>query len=97
MEHKMSQITRTAVLASPLRWQILQMLKSGEALTASQVAAVVQRDFDGVSKHLRAMRATGVLASQPGEDRRNTHCFIPAEFRREPGILDFGVCRVRLT
>jgi len=47
MEHKMSQITRTAVLASPLRWQILQMLKSGEALTASQVAAVVQRDFDG--------------------------------------------------
>jgi len=85
-----------AVLASPLRWQILQMLKSGEALTASQMAAVVQRDFDGVSKHLRVMRDAGVLASQPGEDRRHTHYFLPEKFRREPGILDFGVCRVRV-
>jgi hypothetical protein len=55
-----------AALASPLRWQILQMLKSGEALTASQVATVVERDFDGISKHLRVMRAAGVLESQPG-------------------------------
>jgi predicted transcriptional regulator len=85
-----------AALASPLRWQILQMLKSGESLTASRVATVVQRDFDGISKHLRVMRAAGVLASQPGADRRNMQYFIPAGFRREPGIVDFGVCRVPL-
>jgi predicted transcriptional regulator len=85
-----------AVLASPLRWQILQMLKSGEALSASEVAAAVKRDFDGVSKHLRLMQKAGVLGCQFGADRRFTEYFIPAEFRREPGVLDFGVCRVRL-
>ena len=85
-----------AVLASPLRWQILQMLKSGETLTASQAAAAVRRDFDGVSKHLRVLREAGVLASQPGEDRRHTHYFLPEQFRREPGFLDFGVCRIQL-
>jgi predicted transcriptional regulator len=84
------------VLASPLRWQILQMLKSGETLSASEVAAALKRDFDGVSKHLRLMQKAGVLGLQFGADRRFTEYFIPAEFRREPGVLDFGVCRVRL-
>ena len=84
------------VLASPIRWRILHMLKAGEALSASEVAAVLKRDFDGVSKHLRLMEKSGVLAFQLGEDRRFIRYYIPAGFRREPGILDFDVCRVRL-
>lgn len=85
-----------AMLGNDLRWQMVRMLAGGGTRTASDLAAELGRDFDGVSKHLRLMREAGVLASQPGEDRRHTHYFIPAEFRHETGILDFGVCRVRV-
>lgn len=93
---KLDPVTVFAMLGSELRWQLLRLLASGTARTASDLAAEVGRDFDGVSKHLRLMREAGVLASQPGEDRRLTYYFIPAEFRREAGVLDFGVCRARL-
>lgn len=85
-----------AMLGSELRWQMVKMLAGGATRSASELAAELGRDFDGVSKHLRLMREAGVLASQPGADRRHTHYFIPVAFRREAGILDFGVCRVRL-
>ena len=89
-------VTVFAMLGSELRWQMVRRLAGGEARSASDLAAELGRDFDGVSKHLRLMREAGVLASQPGADRRHTHYFIPAEFRREAGFLDFGVCRVRV-
>jgi len=83
-------------LGSEVRWKIIEMLADGKALTASEVAAVLGRDFDGVSKQLRTMRECGVLASRAGEDRRHTRYYLPEEFRREPGALDFGVCWVPL-
>ena len=84
-----------AALGNPLRWSIYQMLADGRALSASQVAAVVKRDFDGVSKHLRVMRAAGVLASKRGEDRRLELYHIPDAIRRADGVADLGFCVIR--
>ncbi len=72
------------------------MLAGGRALSASQVAAAVQRDFDGVSKHLRILRKARVLASRSAEDRRTELYFIPEANRRADGALDYGFCVVRV-
>lgn len=85
-----------AALGNPLRWSIYQMLADGRAMSASEVAVVVKRDFDGVSKHLRLMRAAGVLASKRGEDRRSELYFIPETIRRADGVADLGFCVIRL-
>ena len=88
--------TAFAALGNPLRWSIYQMLADGRAMSASEVAAVVKRDFDGVSKHLRVMRAAGVLASKRGEDRRLELYYIPETIRRADGVADLGFCAIRL-
>lgn len=86
-----------AALGNPLRWSICQMLADGRAMSASQVAAVVKRDFDGVSKHLRVMRAAGVLASKRGEDRRLELYHIPQALLRADGVVDLGFCAIRVS
>ncbi len=85
-----------AALGNPLRWEILKMLADGRGLSASQVAAAVKRDFDGVSKHLRIMRAAGVLTSKRGEDRRLEMYSIPESILRADGVVDLGFCAIRL-
>lgn len=85
-----------AALGNPLRWQMVAMLASGAALSASEVATQLGRDFDGVSKHLRLLRTAGVLASRRGEDRRSELYFLPEAFRAKPGELDFGNCWFQL-
>lgn len=80
-----------------MRWSIFQLLANGNAMSASQVAAVVKRDFDGVSKHLRLMRAAGVLASKRGEDRRLELYHIPPALRRADGVVDLGFCAIRVS
>jgi len=85
-----------AAMGSAVRWPVIQMLASGKAMTATEVAAALRRDFDGVSKHLRILREAGVVASKEGDDRRQILFYIPAENRPEPGILDYGFCRIRI-
>ena len=88
--------TAFAALGNPLRWSILKMLADGRGLSASQVATAVKRDFDGVSKHLRIMRAAGVLASKRGEDRRLELYYIPDSILRADGVIDLGFCAIRV-
>ena len=83
-------------LGSKIRWPILLLLADGKPRTATDVASVLGRDFDGVSKHLRLLRAAGLVDWRVGEDRRLLLFSIPEKYRREPGVLDFGVCTVRL-
>ena len=85
-----------ALLGSESRWPIMRLLADGKPRTATQVAAVLNRDFDGVSKHLRLMREAGLLECQAGEDRRYLLFYLPEAYRRVPGVLDFGVCTIRL-
>jgi DNA-binding transcriptional ArsR family regulator len=84
-----------SALGNPVRWQAVKRLAGGAALSASQVASALKRDFDGVSKHLRVLRAAGVVASRPGEDQRFELYYIPATFRPQPGVVDYGFCLLR--
>jgi DNA-binding transcriptional ArsR family regulator len=83
-----------AALGNPWRWKMVKMLADGRALTATDVAGVLKRDFDGVSKHLRILRAAGVVQSRRGKDRRLELFFIPQSNRPEAGILEWGMVRL---
>ncbi|MCB1079040.1 MAG: helix-turn-helix transcriptional regulator, partial [Verrucomicrobiae bacterium] len=85
-----------ASLANPMRWQFVQLLADGRAWSASDVANRFDRDFDGVSKHLRVLRSAGVLASRRGIDRRQELFFVPNGFRQHSGHLDLGFCLLRV-
>ncbi len=66
------------------------MLADGRAMSATDVAGILKRDFDGISKHLRILRAAGVVRSRPGEDRRVAAFEIAEANRPEPGVLVYG-------
>lgn len=83
-------------LANAVRWSLVKMLASGQTITATEAAKALRRDFDGVAKHLRVLLAAGLVSSQPGEDRRSERYSIPAGFRPEPGVLDYGCCVLRV-
>ncbi len=86
-----------AAMGNPLRWKMVKMLADGRGRTATDVAAVLKRDFDGISKHLRVLRAGGVIQSRRGEDRRLEVFFIPEAHRPQPGVLQLGFVRMDLT
>ena len=86
-----------AALGYWLRWQILMMLANGRRLSTPYIASAFRRPIDGVSKQLRVLRDAGVLACCVGEDRRETVYYLPKAFRAEPGVLDYGVCRIPFT
>jgi hypothetical protein len=83
-------------LGSEVRWAMYELLADGTPRTATEVAAVLKREFDGVSKHLRLMREAGVLALAPCADRRFAFFTIPAQWRREAGVVDHGFCKIRV-
>ena len=85
-----------SALGNSLRWQIVQMMADGSALHASAVARELDRDFDGVSKHMRILRSAGVLKSRRAKDRRVEKYFIPAEYRETPGQIELGFCVLRI-
>lgn len=85
-----------AALGNALRWEIFQLLADGSALNASAVARRFDRDFDGVSKHLRILRSAGLLRSRRAADKRVEKYFIPPEFRQTPGQVNLGFCLLRV-
>ena len=60
------------------------------------VARKLNRDFDGVSKHLKVMREAGVLCVLPGGDKRCAWYHLPKHCRCEPGMLNFGWCKISI-
>lgn len=85
-----------AALGNPLRWEMVKLLVKHGPMSATQVAGLLKRDFDGVSKHLRVLREAGVVRSVAGEDRRLVFFAIPAVNQPEPGLLDYGTVRLDL-
>jgi DNA-binding transcriptional ArsR family regulator len=85
-----------AALGNPLRWQMLKLMVQHGPLCASQMATMLKRDFDGVSKHLRVMRTAGVVRAIPGDDRRLLFFSIPTVNQPEAGLLDYGTVRLDL-
>ncbi len=84
-------------LGSDVRWAIFKLLADGKSRRASDLAMELKRDFDGVSKHLRLMREAGVVSVLQGKDRSCVWFTIPPQFRREPGMVDYGICTIRLS
>ena len=73
----------------------MKLMADGTKIRATDLARMVKRDFDICSKHLTILRAAGVVDWEAGNDRRMLFYFIPAQFRPEPGTLDYGFCRLR--
>ncbi len=85
-----------SALGNELRWEMLKLLADGSALHAAAVARHFDRDFDGISKHLRILRSAGVLKSKRSKDRRVEQYYVPNEFRQVHGQIDLGFCLFRL-
>ncbi|MCB1231274.1 MAG: winged helix-turn-helix transcriptional regulator [Verrucomicrobiae bacterium] len=86
-----------SALGNELRWEMLKLLADGSALHAAAVARHFDRDFDGISKHLRILRSAGVLKSKRSKDRRVEQYYVPAVFRQIHGQIDLGFCLFRLS
>lgn len=90
-------LTVLTAIAEPVRWSIIHLLASGRALSGTDIAAELGRSPDAVNKHLRVLREAGVLLCQPGADRRYYAYQLPATVRANRGILDFGICTLRVS
>ncbi|MEQ1861594.1 MAG: hypothetical protein ABMA13_16865 [Chthoniobacteraceae bacterium] len=58
-----------------------------------QFKPVKGADADAVNLHCQSLHEAGVVSWRPGEDRRSDNYFVLAQFRREPGRLDYRWCR----
>jgi predicted transcriptional regulator len=85
-----------SALGNPMRWELVKIMATGKALSASEAAKAVGRDFDGVSKHLRILRRARVVASRRAEDGRLKLYYIPESIRRMDGVLDYGFCVIKV-
>lgn len=65
----MPRVTAYAALADPTRRRILDLLRAGERCVSDLVAAL-EITQPGVSKHLRALRAAGLVEVRPEGRRR---------------------------
>lgn len=70
-------------------------MADGAKIRATDLAAAVKRDFDNCSKHLVILHNSGAVDWVYGEDRRMLFYFIPKQFLPEPGVVDYGFCRLR--
>jgi hypothetical protein len=84
-----------AALGNPQRWQIMQMLVSGQELTLIGLAATTGRSYNAVHKDMKVLCAAGVVACRFGADGRVGIFHLPESCRVQPGILDYGFCRLR--
>ena len=90
-------VTVLAALANDVRWQAMTMMAGGTGISASDLAAASGRDVDSAGKHLRVLRAAGAADWRAGRDTRFTLYFIPEKFRPQPGVVDYGFCRLQFT
>ena len=90
----MRKLQVMAALSNSTRFRMVVELLDGRPRTITQLARVVRRDPDLISKHLQHLRAAGVLVVQQGVDRRCNFFYLPAAFRTTPGRLDFGCVSV---
>ncbi len=83
-------------LNNGFRWRMVLRMAAGEELTAPQAARGSDLRMSTVRKHLGQLRKLGVIDSRPGPDKRSEVFFLRASRRPEPGVLEFGACRIVL-
>ncbi len=64
-------------------------------MSVSQLAARERLSSDTMGRHLQVLERAGVVASHSGVDRRCVCYFVPAKFREQDGVPDFGCCTVK--
>jgi DNA-binding transcriptional ArsR family regulator len=98
-------LSPTEVLAAasdPARYQILQLLADGAALSVNQLASRIGRSNDLTSKHLKVLRAARIImpVEPPGSDGRRQYHQIPSIFLKTDAggrrVLDFGPLAIRV-
>lgn len=82
----------TKALGDVTRWRILAELSKGTALMVIELARLVGRSETVVSKQMAVLRKTGAVVIGRGRMYE-----IPAHFRVEPGVVDFGYGRMRMS
>ena len=85
-----------AQLTHPVRIWILRQLAQGKELSPKHVATAWKRKYRAINLHCQSLQEAGLVSWRPGEDRRMDVYFIPEQFRRDPGWLDYGFCRFRI-
>jgi hypothetical protein len=83
-------------LSNQFRWGLVLRMAAGEEITAPTAIKGSELRMSTVRKHLGLLRMYGVVDSRSGTDRRAEIFFLPAARRPEPGVLDFGSCRIVL-
>ncbi len=75
----------------------MKMMSDGSMLTANDASMVLRRDVDTVMKHLRLLRRLGLIQAKAGQnDARYLYYYIPEQWRRRPGLLNYGACIFRM-
>jgi predicted transcriptional regulator len=90
---KLSPSMVLAALGNPQRWQIFQWMLNGEELTINGLVTTTKRSYKAAHKDMDVLCAAGVVTWRFGADKRVGLFFIPAEFRPQPGLVDFGFAR----
>lgn len=85
-----------AALGSAWRWQIFQMMVDGQELTINGLVATMRRSYNAVHKDMDVLCAAGVVRWRLGADQRVGIFFIPEEFLRGGGVVEFGFGQFRL-
>lgn len=93
---KIDPVRFHAALGNPMRFTIVKMLADGCCLSPQHFTKHFQADYENVNKHCRILRKAGAISLRAGGDGRYRWYEIPPAARVAPGVLDYGVCVVRV-
>lgn len=83
-------------LKHPVRYRAMKMMANGAGLTATELSSATNTGFDMSSKHMRILLRAGLVqcCAHP-DDARCAQYTIPKQFRKIPGVVDYGSCVLR--
>ena len=74
------------------RWRMLRALCAGEAMSVTELAEVIGCSVDMSSKHLKVLKAAGMVLQK----RNRLYASTRAPARAREPLLDYGHCILRL-
>jgi DNA-binding transcriptional ArsR family regulator len=81
----------TKALGAGVRWRILAELGKGTPLMVIELAKLTGQSESLISKHMAVLRKAGAVVVGRGRMYE-----VPAHFRVEPGVVDFGYGPMRM-
>ena len=84
-----------AAFGNPNRWRMMTLMGQGEAVSVVGMMALTGRGYRAVHKDLTILWASGAVAVRWGADKRVGLYHIAKKYYPEPGVVDYGFCRLR--